>query len=59
MFYEERMVGGRLQFRTSPDGKWEVAPIEKAWDKIILLQDRIFFLEKTMRTANSMFSEYI
>lgn len=58
MYYEEKMIGGKLMCRTVPDGKWELCSIEKAWDKITELQDKVNELNACMRTVSQMAAQY-
>jgi len=58
MYYEEKMIGGRLVYRTTPDGKWEVCAIEKTWDKITELQDKVNELNCCMRTISKMADDH-
>ena len=54
MYYEEKMIGGRLRCRATPSGEWKDCSIEKAWDKISELQNQIIDLKACLRTcANS------
>lgn len=58
MYYEEKMIGGVLKYRTSTDGKWEVCAIQKAWDRITELQDEVRELRACMQTAENMLNQY-
>ena len=51
MYHEEKMLGGRLMYRTTPDGEWKECAIEKAWDKISELQSEIIDLKACLRTC--------
>ena len=54
MYYEEKMIGGRLKCRTRPDGEWVECSIDKAWDRISELENIIIDLKACLRTcANS------
>lgn len=58
MYHEEKMIGGKLMCRTTPDGKWEECSIEKAWDKITQLEDQVNELTACMRTVSNMTGQY-
>ena len=58
MYYEERMIGGKLKYRNEPDAKWREVSIEKAWDRIIALQDEINELRACMKTSANMLNKY-
>ena len=58
MYYEEKMVGGRLMCRHHPDEKFVECPIDKAWNKITELQDKVKELTACMQTIKNMADTY-
>ncbi len=58
MYYEEKMIGGKLKCRTTPNGEWEECSIEKCWDLIVELQDQAREMKNAMRIAGGILDEY-
>jgi hypothetical protein len=57
VYYEERMLGGRLVCRTTPKGEWEECSIEKAWDKIVKQEEELITLRARLRSIATQASE--
>lgn len=45
MFYEEKVIGGRLYSRTSPNGAWVVVPAEKLTANLMAARTHVRLLE--------------
>ncbi|WP_456415665.1 hypothetical protein [Thiolapillus sp.] len=51
MYYEEQIIDGRLMFRQSPDGKWQICPIDKLHRRIVEMDAEIEYLKEQISAA--------
>jgi hypothetical protein len=58
MFHEEKIVGGKLLWRSAPDGEWIECSKDRCWSKIIELQDKLDEHESMLQTVKRMINQY-